>query len=266
MGFQVRVPTRLSGRAGGALLLLLTVVPSVRAQDTMAVDGMPSPSELVERYAEAVGGREAFLNLPAIQLTGKLALPARNIEGNLLIARTSEPIQVFTEITIPGIGALRTGYDGNTGWANDPIQGPRVVEGMELDRIRDMSSLAATVREMEFYSEMETLEKAEMNGESCWKVRMVWTENGRESYDCYSIETGLIVATVTMQSSPNGTMEVLTLLSDYKQFGNVLLPTRMDQPNTTGGQVITVTEVIFDDIPNGMFELPPEIRALVAGG
>jgi hypothetical protein len=92
-------------------------------------------------------------------------------------------------------------------------------------------------------------------------VRVV-SRSGRESFDCYAVDTGLLVASVSTQESPMGSMTITTQLGEYKQFGNVRMPTRMTQEMMGQQQTMTITSVEFDVVDDAAFSLPAEIQAL----
>src|SRR3546814_385959 len=101
-----------------------------------------------------------------------------------------------------------------------------------------------------------------MNGQECYKVRVVW-KSGRESFDCYAVDNGLMVGMQLRSESPMGVIDVIVLLSDYEEFGAVRMPTRMTQQMMGQEQVMTISSVEFNTVDRGVFELPAEIRALV---
>jgi hypothetical protein len=102
-----------------------------------------------------------------------------------------------------------------------------------------------------------------MNGQDCYRVRIQW-KSGRESFDCYSVETGLIVAIQQKSESPMGTIDVTVNMNEYKDFDGIKLPTRIVQQMMGAEQVMTITTVDFGAVDPAVFELPAEIKALVA--
>lgn len=53
------------------------------------------------------------------------------------------------------------------------------------------------------------------------------------------------------------------MLSDYKKFGALLLPTTMKQTAMGVEQLLKVTSVEFDNVPPSTFEPPAQIKALI---
>jgi hypothetical protein len=100
-----------------------------------------------------------------------------------------------------------------------------------------------------------------MNGEACYKVKLVW-KSGRETFDCYSVASGLLIASMGKQESAMGTVEVTNLLSDYKDFGGQKIATRLTQQVMGNEQVITINSVDYDAADAATFAMPAAIKAL----
>ena len=166
-------------------------------------------------------------------------------------------------MNIPGMGQMNTGFDGTTGWSINPMQGPRLLEGKELEQIREDAGPAATLRGPDRVRSAETVELTTMGGKSCYKVRIV-TLTGRESFDCYSPETGLLVGMTQRQDSPMGTVEVTTLFEDWKEFGGLKTATRLRQQMMGQEQILTIDRLEFDR-PEDVkaVEVPEQIKPLV---
>jgi hypothetical protein len=244
-----------------ALWLALVFAPgAVHAQE--ATD-LPPAGDLIDRYVEAIGGRDVFLSQPASHATGTFSIPMAGLEATMDIYSEIDPItRMVTVVEIPGMGTVYEGYTGEHGWAMDPNLGPRLLEGDELTSMQEGASTEGSLRDASMFSERTTVEETELNGEACYKVRLVWN-SGRETFDCYSVESGLRVATETVQSTPMGEIPVVSLLSDYREFGGILMPTRIQQQMMGNEQVITFDAVEFDDIDEERFAPPPAIQTLI---
>ena len=123
---------------------------------------------------------------------------------------------------------------------------------------------SASLRQPENFTSATTVALTEHGGQPCYKVELVW-KSGRESWDCYAVDTGLMVATGGKQESPMGTVEAVTLLSDYKDFSGVKMPTRTVQEMMGQQQVFTINSIEFDAVEDpALFALPAAIQTLVA--
>ena len=248
---------RVRSRHRGILLLaLLALVPitPLQAQD------LPDADELIDRYVELIGGKDAFAETGSLT-TGTISMPAMGLQGTFEIYQ-STPDQMVMRMELPGIGEIQQGYDGEVGWSLNPIMGPHLMQGAELAQTREQAVLAASLREPSVVPGRETVDESEYEGEACWVVALTWA-SGRESTDCYSKESGLLVASETTQASPMGEISATTIYRDYRDFDGRLLPSRMIQRSSGQEQILSVDQVEYRDIDPEEFALPAPIRTLV---
>jgi len=65
--------------------------------------------------------------------------------------------------------------------------------------------------------------------------------------------------------TPMGKMPSTTMMSDYKEFDGVKIATRTDVEAMNMKQILVVDSVDYKSIDPAIFNLPPEIKALVSG-
>lgn len=253
----------LRSRALFGAVAALAFLGPVLAPTPVAGQSLPDAATLIERHIEVVGGRDAYSSRMAATSTGTFSMPAAGLSGPLVI-HTSATGKMRVRIEVATIGEILSGYDGEVAWDMDPIQGPRVLDGAEKAARVEQTQLAALLRDASAYSVRETVEQVERGGEACYRVRLV-SNAGRESFDCYSVETGLMVAKEATIETPQGPIASTTLMKDYQSFGDVLVATRTEQSLMGMQQVLTVTEIEFGEPDPSVFELPAPIRALVGG-
>ena len=258
--------------ASSALLAALCAAPALAVAQTPAkappkpaasaqAAALPPAQQIIDRYVAAIGGRDAILRHSSYRATGAFEMPAAGIRGDLELAH-AKPNKMAMKVTIPGLGEMVSGYDGTVGWSVNPMQGPRLLEGKELEQMSSEAEFGNWLRAGSNITSRETVERTEMAGRPCYKVRIVW-KSGRESFDCYSTETGLLIGTTTTQESPMGSVQVTSLVDEYKDFSGVKYATRMRQQMMGQEQVLTITSLEFDVVPPSAFEQPAAIQALV---
>jgi hypothetical protein len=239
-------------------------VPTTTAQSaTMTTSiGLPAARTLIDRYVKAIGGREAVMRHSTIRYVGTFEMPAAGVKGDLSLVQAA-PDRMAMTMNIPGMGQMLTGYNGTIGWAVNPMQGPRVLEGAELDQLRDQAGPSAMLRSSDRIRSAETVELTTLGGQSCYKVKITFT-TGRESYDCYSPETGLLVGMVQRQESPMGSVEVTTVVSDWKEFGGLKVPT-LARAQMMGQEMIQTVDHLEFDRPEDVkaLEVPEAVKPLV---
>ncbi len=243
-------------RVTAAIGFLIAAGNSAGAQTTTA---LPPAATLVAKYADAVGA-PAFLAAKAIVTKGAMAMPAAGINATFQLTQVA-PNQMSMVSDIPGMGKVEAGYDGTTAWSMDPMQGARVLAGAELAQIRDESDRRASVRDPEMFTSIETVADTTMNQQRCYLVKLTW-KSGRETSDCYSAETGLMVASRSVQKTAMGDIPVVTLFSDYKKFGGVNVATKTIQEAMGQQQILTIESVEFGDGAGVAITPPAAVQAL----
>ena len=220
---------------------------------------LPPAATLLAKYASAIGA-PAMLRAPQITTRGGLVMSAAGINATFeMLQLAPNKMQMVT--TIPGVGAIQVGYDGTTAWSVDPMQGPRVLSGKEFDEIREEADPRAAARVPELFSALQTVADTTMGGEQCYLVKLTW-KSGRETFDCYSAKSGLMVGSKNVQQTAMGAIPVTSLYTDYKKFGDFMMATKTVQSMMGQQQVMTVTTVEVGTGAGVAINAPSEIKAL----
>lgn len=241
-------------------LLALAVLALPAALSAQAAD-LPPASDLVARYVAAIGGEAAVTGPRSIRTTGTFEMAGGAVRGTFVIVQT--PTQTSLAMTIPGLGELVTAYDGTHGWSVNPMQGPRLLDGAELAALREDGGSTGLLRRSPHLVRMETVARAEIDGEACWRVRFVYA-SGRESADCYAVDGGLLLGSWSSQTSPMGTVAVETRVGEWTAFGALRTPTVMRQRAMGQEQVLRVERLEYDRPDDAdAFVPPPAVRAML---
>jgi hypothetical protein len=239
-----------------------TTTATTTAQQTTTTSSLPAARTIIDRYVQAIGGRDAVLRRNSIRSVGTFEMPAAGMKGNLTVVQAT-PNRMAMTIDLPGMGQMITGYDGTVGWSVNPMQGPRILEGKELEQLSENAGPAAMLRPADRIRSAETVELTTMNGQPCYKVKIV-SPSGRETFDCYSTETGLLVAMTATQESPMGSVPVTTLFDDWKDFGGLKSATKVRLQMLGQEQVLTIDRVEFDSPADAKaLEIPEQVKPLV---
>lgn len=248
-------------RTLGAALIAVAMTVPVAAQDAPAAQNLPAAADIIAKYQAAVGGSDVLDGRTSIHSTGDVAIPAAGMTAQFE-SWQSRPNRTAMRATIAGFGEIRTGYTGDVAWSVNPMEGPRVMEGGEAAQSADEATFDWQLRRSDGVAAMTTVELTSMGGHECHKVRVEW-KSGRESFDCYSTESGLIVGSTAQTESNMGIVEAVTLYDDYTDFEGMKVPGRVTIQTMGFEQIITVRTVTFNGVPDSVFEAPAEIRALI---
>lgn len=243
-------------------LATIASIAFVSSASAVAAQTLPAGSELVAKHIAAVGGKDAILKITSMQQKGTMEIPTMGLTAQSEIAVAQNKMAV--KQSIPGLGELTQGFDGTTAWSSNPMQGPRVLAGKELEQAKEQADLQANMLyPADRFSAMETVALTDFNGEKAYKVRFVRKSSGRESFEYFSVASGLQIGSETTQESEMGKMQITTMSSGYKQFGDIKVPTRSEAQAGPNKMVMTISDVVFNAVPATAFELPPQVKALV---
>jgi hypothetical protein len=231
---------------------------SAKASDKSA---LPTARALIDRHIKAIGGRQAVLSHSSSRATGTFTVTGQGLKGTLDVI-AAKPNRNMVKINLPGLGEIVEGHDGQHAWTNSPMTGPMLLEGRQLEDKRFDADYYSELHDDGRYQSMTTVERVDFEGRPCYKVRLV-RKNGSEDFEFYDADTGLKAGRVATRETPMGTMTGTTVETDYKKFGNLLLPTTIKNTIMGVQQIITIDTVEYDNVPASAFEPPAEIKALI---
>ena len=254
-------------RLYGGLALVAVMAAAGCAKGGATADVAPAiaPSlaahAVYERMVEAVGGRAMLEQYTSAHAFGEFSLPAQGIQGDVQVF-TAAPNYFLLEVEIPGIGMVRSGYNGEVAWTLNPATGPMILEGNQLNQMRQQADFLGPLNVEAYVDSASVVEETEFAGKMCQKVRVV-TNWGEEYFEFYDVTTGLPAGSIRTQESPMGAMEATTVVSDYKDLGGVLGATRIVQSVMGMDQIITISAVEYQTVDLTVFEIPAEIKAMM---
>lgn len=238
---------------------LLAQAPAARASVAPAVK-LPDARTIVDRHIKAIGGREAVLAHTSMHASGTLSMPANGISGPVDIYGAA-PDHVLVRTTIPGIGEIVDAYDGKTAWSINPMTGPALKAGKELEQTRLDADFYSELRDPKRYT-LKTVEKTLFDRRECYKIS-VKRADGSEDFDFYDVATGLRAGSINTRETQMGTMTVSNVEGGYKKFGPLTQATVLTQKVMNVEQKITIDAVEYDKVEPSVFEPPTSIKALI---
>src|SRR6185369_17869689 len=134
---------------------------------------LPDGRVILRKFVEACGGEAVFKKIENLALTGTLSIPAQGMSGSLAVYQ-ARPDRVLA-VTELGPIKMEEGYDGTTGWARDPIQGPRILKGDELDQLKSGGGeieVFGYANSDDYFTVAKTLERTTFDGKEALKVAL----------------------------------------------------------------------------------------------
>lgn len=224
----------------GIAALILAALPA------LGRPSMPTVQDILDRYLTALGGRAELEQITSMTIRGTLELPAQKITGATV--EFFQPPDRFAAITqIPGYGTLRTVYDGDKGWKEDPQQGAIELSGLELADLRRRSDLHWNLKLSSFYPGLKVIGQDIVDGKKAWKLEAA---DGGWTYDFwFAADSGLLVQFDTDRHTPDGKSSVK--IGDYRRVGHVLFAFSAVESSTVVNWSRKLTEVKFNEPADG---------------
>jgi hypothetical protein len=223
-------------------------------------EALPDALQILSTFREAIGGESAIKKHSSRTVTGIFELPLAGTKGDVRIVAAA-PNRMKMTISLPGVGNLERGYDGKIGYSIDPVMGPRLIEGPELEELKYSADFYDDLHDMSKYASAVVVSKGIFEGEECYEVKLV-RPSGFTRNEFFSVKTGLLHGAKMNPTSDAGTIPVTTTLSDYKSFGGVMIATVARQKLMGLDSVTTITNVSFEPVDAKALALPEAVAPL----
>jgi len=243
------------GRALGLSALALAVHAG-----PAAAQQLPPAAEVVEKYVQAIGVHDLAARFQTRHVQAEMSMPAMGMTMTME-SWSARPNRAFSKIDMAGMMTVTSGYDGTVAWVNSPMSGPKILDGPEFKTALDNANFDNNVDFAKVFPTMETVGERTVDGKACWNVRMV-SANGTEVQNCFDKQSGLLIGSIAKQHTQMGEVTADVVMSDYRDFDGLKLPTRTVVQMGPQQMVTTIKSVTHEPIADSVFALPPEIRAL----
>jgi outer membrane lipoprotein-sorting protein len=216
---------------------------------------LPSPDEIVAKYEKAVGGRAAFEKLSSRVSKGSFALGEMGNPGTTEIYQKA-PNKMVTITNVPDFGVVSSGVDGTVAWLDTPQFGTQELTGDAAAASKRNADFYEQIRLKEAYPKMVVKGKESFGGHDVYVVEATPAEGAPELLS-FDTDSGLLVRSQTHINGPQGTIDIDTRLSDYRDVDGIKLPFKIEQERSDFSFTVNLTEVKHNvPIDNAKFEKP----------
>jgi hypothetical protein len=222
--------------------------------DTMA---KPTGVAIVARALKVTGADTILRQHGTLKVTGVLTQPALNQSSRITTVKSATGEFRMT-IEVEGFGDVEQGYADSTAWSMHPQNGVVVLQGAQAAQVRRQ---AVWLDSPGLYRSLTNTGHVVFDGKDAWAVVAV-AKDGLTITRFYDVQTGLAIGSRSDQPGPDGPMQIVTIFTDYKEFGGLKLWTRQLQTINGNDQFITIENVEFDKASKAEYGLPAEVAAL----
>ena len=246
---------------GSVMLFAASVLAAIgTAAAAQATADLPEAADVLARYVEAIGGREAILSHDSRYKRFLFKGPFAEAEFFVYAAK---PNKTYTGREYEGAVVSQSGFNGELGWSIERDFGARILSGRELARAREAADFYVDLYDPEDFASMETVELTEFEGRDCYKLMLV-SKSGREWFEYFDAESGLKAGSEGKNQAGNYVFEGSEILADYMDYSGVLIPTKRiwRYKGWPYEQVVTIASLELNNVPDTIFALPPELEEL----
>lgn len=231
-------------------ILGASTVGSARAQ-------APSADDILNRYIEAAGGREALQKLTTRVMKGRIGVSTLGMSGEF-VQKNKAPNLQATKTDFDGLPAMEEGHDGKVAWATLPGLGAREKSGGELARAKRSSVFPRELRLRDTYARFAVKGLAKIGDRSAWLV-VATPSVGKPDHLYFDQQTGLLLREeTTVESSLVGELTFQIDYGDYRKVDGVMVPFSIAIPKPVEmGFSVKIEDVKHNvDIPDTAFAKP----------
>ena len=222
---------------------------------------LPNPVDLIDKFIETTGGKDAYRAITTEVIKADFAIKSQNLQFPVVIYTAKG--KTYTSLDIPSLGKFEFGSDGQTAWQRSVVPGPR---------LQPQSNLGGLVGPVpgdvlgwtEGNLNLETVSKEEVNGSPCYQIKIgVQQQNDPANTACFDVQTGYLVRTAAATKQQANVITVESIFSDYQSQNGFKTPYHIE--TKVAGQLVSVDlkEIVINGpLPDGIFDLPADVRAL----
>ncbi len=225
--------------------------PGVRTPDAILADAVTATGGAAAWNAHRTSHVKLTVSLQGMGMGG----PAEHFQTN---ANKS-----LTLTTLPGVGAIREGANGKVMWAQDPVNGLRLLDGAEAEQARIEAAWNADLEAHELFAKIEAV----ANPPAGLECLTMTPRLGPSIRCCYDRQTHLQVSQEGTRATAQGDVPFHASVRDWRTVGGVKIPYVSETQAGPVTIVTTIDELVFDEpIDDKMFEPPAPARRKASEG
>lgn len=202
---------------------------------------LPSLETVLQKYVDAVGGKEALAKLTTRVIKGKVDLIGVS-RGGQMEAYLKAPNRSLTVLDLQTLGVTKEGFDGSSGWFFSRKAGVRNLKGPELAALTADADFYRDLRIKELYPTTKLLGKAKSGFRELYVVQAV-PRAGAAEYFYFDAESGLLFRRDTTRQTSAGMARAEVYYGDWREVDGIRLPFSITQTMAQMTFAFTVEEV-----------------------
>jgi hypothetical protein len=223
-------------------------------------DNAPTVDEILNKYVQALGGKDALEKITSRTSKGVVELPSMQTKGSIELYMKA-PNKRLMALKIPGVINNFAAFNGAAGWGLSSEDGKvQDLKGDELAMARRDAEFYRDLKLKQLYPQMAVKgeEKVQMRDSvrDAYVVKAVPAQGSPETF-YFDKETGLLIRTDYEETTDQGKVQVREFYLDYKNVDGVQVAFTVRQWRQGFIMIMRLSEVKQNTaIDDKMFEKP----------
>jgi photosynthetic reaction center cytochrome c subunit len=185
-------------------------------EEARSNDPRPTPQQILAKYAEAIGSKEAVEKIKTRVIKGvSVAANGQSFPLEILFA---SPDKYSLSVSLPQ-GATTQKLNGASGWIKNARE-DRAMDDVDIARAKSLAWSLEPLQIKEPYPQMNFGGAEKIDGRDAQIVRMALPDKRRAAF-YFDKETGLLTRRVVMTETPIGVDSEQTDYEDYREVDGV---------------------------------------------
>jgi hypothetical protein len=253
--------TRLAALSCVTLCLGTIAAGQDEAPTTAPAADLPPAAGIIEKAVEASGGAEAFESIKSMSFKIEMAGPMGPVTK--MDIQSARPDKFALSTTTPQ-GPAFMGMNGDVAWSNDPFQGYQLVPEEQRTDLHMLHPYGMFFELQKHKGDYKTIDQFEFNGAECYKVRLS-KDTEPDHFGFFDTKSGHLRGVEQLNETPMGSMMLTMHFNEYADIEPLHLFAKADlvlSGNVMG--TMSFTDVTFNEVDATAFDVPDEVKTLVA--
>jgi photosynthetic reaction center cytochrome c subunit len=214
---------------------------------------LPTVSQLLDRYIEALGGSDAIQKISSRVQNGSISISGQSLRVEVFV----ESPQRWALVRHLPEGDSIAAFNGQAGWFAVPGRPPRDMHPAEIEAARMDADLQFPLHIQSFFPELRVEYPEKVRDREAF-VLIGIREGHLAAKLCFDEESGLLVRVIRYGDSPLGPNPSQIDYSEYRAVDSVQVPFRIILSQPEGSSTIQFDEVRQNgQISDAVFVRPP---------
>jgi zinc protease len=206
---------------------------NVSAQDpagTKISRSQPAVEEVLENYVKALGGHDAIAGISSRVMKGKFQGAKLGDQGNIESYWKSPDKSLFV-LAVPGRGGGAQGFDGTTGFSQDPRNGFREMTANAVVHWKRNNDPQLPIKMKEYFTKLASSSSQSIGGHETNCLELTAPVPTPDTW-CFDSKSGLLLSRSFEPNAEIGKIEFL--YEDYREVDGVKVPFLVRQISRMG--------------------------------